>query len=124
MKRLILMACASLSLALAGCGGVNNPEAQSTPGAVSDFADTVTVRGTQALVLAELAYNTAQSLAKAAVLTGRIRGEDASRVRGLNRTITAALVAGKAAQSAAERASEAGKAMVAIAELQSFIPPD
>lgn len=120
MRRYFFAAAVALAPLTMAAGCSPGPDPQSTPAA--GFAETITIAGTKGLVIAELAYNTANPAAQAAVRAGLVKGDSAARMRELNRRILAALATAKATQSAAVQASEVGKAIDAIAELKNLTP--
>lgn len=121
MRRLVLGIAMAAMLALAGCGQ-SAPDPISTPAPSPSITDTITIKGTQGLILAELAYNTAANMAFAGVRAGAIKGDAATEVRTLNRTALTALSAAKGAQSAAIQAREVAAAFDAIAGLRALTP--
>jgi hypothetical protein len=89
-------------------------------GDIASVSDRVMLRGTQALIVAEYAYNSAGTVALQLLNSGVIRGENATRVGQINRIATNALIAGKNAQSDGERAKQAAIVMNVVTELRSI----
>lgn len=120
MKKL-MAALASLSL-LIGCtntypGVVSAADKAVT--AVTTHGNTVVVRGTQSLILAEYAYSAIGSTVLVLLKNGTIKGEAAARVRTLNATANQWLERGYAAQDDATRALAAAEIMKAVVGLEA-----
>lgn len=112
---------AAMALALVACG-TGSPSPHSTPGPIESVTDTITIKGTQGLILAELAYNTAAHTALSGVQAGLIKGDAAVQVRALNLKALNALAAAKVAQSASDQAAHVAEAMDAITGLRALAP--
>lgn len=124
------------ALALAACG----PHTAGPPATPSTTApspgpdgyqpqmpttfDTVEVTGTQGLIVAELAYNTAATGVKTAVQVGLVKPGSplAVTIRGLNRTASDALEVARGARTKVERAAAVARALGAIASLSTATP--
>lgn len=125
--RLHLMAAACLALAACGTVASGPPATPSTtapsPVVTSTF-DTVEVTGTQGLIVAELAYNTAATGVKTAVQVGLVKPGSplAVTIRGLNRTASDALEVARGARTKVERAVAVARALGAIASLSTATP--
>lgn len=131
--RMILL-CA-VSLALSACAtpvGNGSPPSDAVliPGHAPDTSSaaspltTVTVKATQALIVAELAYNTAGNVVLAATQSGLIRpgSPTAVRIRAINADIQRALEVARTASSAAEQTEAIASAVGSIALLRSLVP--
>ena len=117
MKRMMIL-CASLALSACGVGAVST--IPTVIDAISSKGDTVVVRGTQALIVAEYAYNAAGNAILPLLQNGTIRGANATRVRELNRRVTALLIQAKEVQSEGDKAAIAAEILRAVAELNLF----
>lgn len=112
MKRLIICA----ALALAAC--TPHPTSPgSTP--VQQVVDKVVIEGTRGLILAELGYESAATVALELIDAGVITGAVAVQVQALNRTITDLLVKAKATTDAAQRAALVAQALNETFKLQT-----
>jgi hypothetical protein len=112
MKRLIICA----ALALAAC--TPHPTSPgSTP--VQQVVDKVVIEGTRGLILAELGYESAATVALELIDAGVITGAVAVQVQALNRTITDLLVKAKATADAAQRAALVAQALNETFKLQT-----
>lgn len=96
----------------------------AAPATAASTVDAVTVRGTQGLIVAELAYETAATSLKTAVSLGLVRPGSplALRLRGYNQSASRALEVARSARSAAEQAAAVTRAMTAIASLGAETP--
>ncbi len=113
MKRLIICA----ALALAAC----TPHPTSPGSApVQQVVDKVVIEGTRGLILAELGYESAATLALDLINAGVIKGETAAKVRDLNATVTDLLVKAKATTDAAQRAALVAQALDQTFTLQAL----
>lgn len=88
---------------------------------VESVSNHVVLRGTQALIVAEYAYNSAGTIALELLRSGVIRGENATRVGELNRIATNALIVGKQARTDAEKAKAAADVLAAVTSLRQLI---
>jgi hypothetical protein len=114
MKRLIICA----TLALAAC--TPHPTTPGTTPPVQQVVDKVVIEGTRGLILAELGYESAATLALDLINAGVIKGETAAKVRDLNATITGLLVKAKATTDAAQRAALVAQALDQTFKLQAL----
>lgn len=80
----------------------------------------ITLRGTQALLIAEHAYNGIGNVILPLLQNGTIKGDAAARVRVINRKAIDALMRGKAAVSSDIRADAAAEVMAAIVDLETI----
>lgn len=130
---LALSACATLSGASAIIGAVQavaqvagrpaNPAAEQTAAVVpatSDaptLGDRVILRGTQGLIVANNAYQTAAALSEAYIRSGRSTAAQRTRIAELNDRAIALLEGGATGLSIAQRAAEV---LNIVAELNLF----
>ncbi len=112
-----------------GSGGGGIEEPGQRPNEVEQLrpqaaAQTVTVRSTQGLIVAELAYNTAAEAVRTAVTTGVVRpgSPTALQLRQLNTTASRALEVARTARSSVDRAAALAQAVDAIASLRQLTP--
>lgn len=117
------------ALALVSCAAGPPPASSASPPAASptsptSIADTITVRGTQGLIIAELAYNTAGNAVLTATRVGLVRPGTplAARLRDLNSTASRALEVARSTRSSVEQAAAVAKAMTAIVSLRQATP--
>lgn len=97
-----------------------DPAANQTAAAIpasAGVADAVLMRGTQGLIVANNAYQSAAAIAEAYVRAGRATPAQLSRIRSLNDRAIVLLERGKEGQSVAERAAEV---LNIVAELNVF----
>lgn len=130
--RLHLLAGLALALCLPACAStVDRPAAPASTAApptaeaaTPTILDTVTVRGTQGLIVAELAYNTAAQAVVTGVKVGLIRPGTplAAAIRDLNHRASVALEAARATRSAVEQARHVRSALELIAQLSGLTP--
>lgn len=127
MRALVLIAAASVSLsACAALPAIST--ASSIISGIGSAGDKVVVRGTQALLVGEYAYNaaatavneTGKACLKAPSLPCPISANDAGKVRELNAQATAVLVKGKAARDDAARAIAGRDLMAIVAQLDAI----
>jgi hypothetical protein len=118
----LVLACA---LAISACapfvsGGPAAPAATAPP---TTF-DTIEITGTQGLIVAELAYNSAATAVKTSVEVGLIKPGTplAATLRDLNRKASIALETARGARTKVERAAAIGDALAAIASLGTSTP--
>lgn len=93
--------------------GTNAPPAE--PGLITVVADKVVVKGTQALIIANLVYQSVGTPVAVALEQNVLPQPVEDQVKALDRTVIAALVAGRNAQEDAGKAREAAKALDGLA---------
>lgn len=110
MKKLFLavaLATASVPL-ITACATVQAPSEQ------------VVLRGTQALIAAEYAYNGVGQIILPLLRNGTIKGADATRVREINAKATQLLIAGKAAKDGFAQADIARQLLELVSQLNTI----
>lgn len=117
MRRISLVVIAALVMAvsspmLAGCTTAATNTATAS--------DTVVLESTRALLVAEYAYSAAAQAALAATRAGLIKGPDAAKLRSINAAATQALVAGRGARDAVERATQAAIVIDQVARINAM----
>lgn len=136
MSRLRLLLIAPI-LALAACAAVGalstignaidavaavagqpaNPAANQTAAATTTAGGTVIMRGTQGLIVANNAYQSAAAIAEAYVRAGHATPAQLVRIRALNNRAIALLEGGASGLTVAQRAAEV---LNIVAELNLF----
>lgn len=122
MPRFVAALAAAAMLCACGPQGVASAGSAPPRPATASIVDKAALESTRALVLAELSYEAAAATALKLIQTGVIRGPAALRVRDANATCTKALIAGKAATTAAQRLAQANLLRGAIANLRNLLP--
>lgn len=110
MKRL------ALALALASLPACVDTPPQSAS-SVQPIADGVVIRGTQALIIANLTYQSLATPVAVAMETGVITGALKTQIQALDRQVIAALRAGREAQSVAEKGRQGAAALAVLADI-------
>lgn len=127
MRKLALIVAAGL--AASACAALPAISAASSiVSGISSAGDTVVVKGTQALIVAEYAYNSAATAANATAkaclevpsLPCPITPARATQLRALNSKATAILVEGKDARDDASKAIAARDLMAIVATIDSL----
>lgn len=112
-----------LGLLLAGCSPIATAgSVASSPRPFEATADTVVVEGGRALIIANLAYQTAGTAAALAIENGWIKGEAKAKVQAASQKAVDALQAGERAVLTADKASQAAAALSAVGELCAVHP--
>lgn len=111
------------SIAIVGCSGLPAVVSGLAPiaGTVAAQGDSVLVRGTQGLIIAEYAYQGAGQALLSGVRAGAIKGDKALKLRDLANQVNGALATGSKATTAADQALAAAKALDAIAKMNLLL---
>lgn len=117
-----LMILICLALAASGCGPIQSAGSIATKPPVQTAADTVVVEGGRALILANLAYQTAGTAAATAIEMGWVKGDAKAKVQAASQRAVDALTAGERAIQTADKASQAAAALSAVGELCALHP--
>ena len=118
MKRTLLLL--ALLSPLPACGGaLPHPSPAAGPAAptIQAVADGVTIRGTQALIIAGLVYQTVGTPIAVGMEQGVITGTLKARLQALDLVVRDALRVGRTARDAAEKARQSANALTAITEM-------
>lgn len=114
-----LMIAAMMLIGLAGCGPV---QSAGSVAPVQATADRVVVEGGRALILANLAYQTAGTAAAVALENGWVKGDAKAKVQAASQRAVDALTAGESAIRTADKATQAAAALSAVGELCALHP--
>lgn len=117
-----LVALTLLALALIGCAPVQSAGGIATKPPVQAAADSVVVEGGRALILANLAYQTAGTAAATAIEMGWLKGDAKVKVQSASQRAVDALSAGERAVLTADKASQAAAALSAVGDLCELHP--
>ena len=121
MRRMIHAVAAACLLTLATCGVSTAPPPANAAPAPSPVVETVMLKGTQALIVAEFAYQGAATAALVATRAGLITGETATAVKAIDAKAFAALEAGKTAHDVATKAAQASAVFEAVGEIRALL---
>lgn len=117
---LILIPCL---IFMAGCSPVQSAGSTAAPSSpVAAAGDAVVVQGGRALILANLAYQTAGTAAATAIEMGWIEGDAKKVVQAASQRAVDALSAGERAILTADKATQAAAALSAVGELCAVHP--
>lgn len=117
-----LMIAAMMLIGLAGCGPVRSAGTVAPAAPVTAAADRVVVEGGRALILANLAYQTAGTAAATAIEMGWIKGVAKVKVQVASQRAVDALAAGERAIQTADKATQVAAALSAVGELCALHP--
>jgi hypothetical protein len=119
LAALALAACTALGLAGTAASVLAGA---ATPASIQATGDKVVLKGTQALIIAHLTYQSVGEAALAGRRTGLISDAQWATVKQYDNVVYSYLQKGDAAQSGAEKAANAASALDAIYQLKALLP--
>lgn len=117
-----LLGWAMIALSLLLCIGGCAPVGAAGPAPVQTASDRVVVEGGRALILANLAYQTAGTATAVAIDAGWLKGEAKTKAQAASQRAVDALAAGERAILTTDKATQAVAAFSAVGELCSLHP--
>ncbi len=117
-----LMIAAMMLIGLAGCAPLQSAGTVAPAAPVTATADRVVVEGGRALILANLAYQTAGTAAATALEMGWVKGDAKAKVQAASQRAVDALSAGERSIQTADKATQAAAALSAVGELCALHP--
>lgn len=109
-----LQGCAAASLAGAALDAATGPPGSVSQPVATTVADTVVVKGTQALIIANNAYQGVIAVGRVYLETGNPTPTTLAKLRELNDSALVALEKGAAGQSLADRAADVFNAVAGM----------